>query len=164
MKNKIVILAVVATLALSACAPEGEANRWGAGNKQTVGTLGGAVLGGLAGSSMGKGSGRLWATGAGALLGGFVGSEIGKSLDASDRMYNAQAWDRAQMAPLYSDVSWRNPDTGHSGYITPVREGRNSYGYPCREYKQTIVVDGRAQSAYGTACQDRSGAWVLSNT
>lgn len=161
IKRKIIATALATTLALGACAQRGEQNEWGMGNKQTVGSLGGAVLGGLAGSSVGKGSGRLWATGAGTLIGALIGSEIGRSLDASDHMYNQQAWSRAYTAPVNDRVTWNNPETGHSGYITPVREGVSSSGYPCREYKQTIVVDGRAETAYGTACRDRYGAWTM---
>lgn len=161
IKNKMIIMALAVIVSLGACAAPGEQNQMGMGNKQTIGGLGGAVLGGLAGASMGKGQGRLWTTGAGVLVGALAGSEIGKSLDRSDRMYNDQAWNRAYSAPLNNQVSWNNPDNGHNGYIVPVREGTSSSGYPCREYKQTIVVDGRAQTAYGTACQNRNGTWEL---
>lgn len=161
MKNKIIAIALSATVAMGACAGPGEQNQWGMGNKQTIGGLGGAVLGGLAGSKIGGGSGRLWATGGGALLGALVGSEIGRSLDASDQMYNQRAWERAHYAPINERVSWNNPDSGHSGYIVPVREGTSTSGYPCREYKQTIVVGGRAETAYGTACKNYDGTWRL---
>lgn len=161
MKKKIIVITLAVTIILCACAPGGQQNQWGMGNKQTVGGLGGAVLGGLAGSSMGKGSGRLWTTGAGALVGALVGSEIGQSLDQSDLMYNQQAWDRANSAGLNERISWNNPQNGHSGYIIPVREGTSSSGDVCRQYKQTIVVEGRAETAYGTACQNRNGTWNL---
>ena len=163
-KNKVIALALAGALSLSGCAGSGEQNQWGMGNKQTVGGLGGGVLGGLAGSSMGKGSGRLWTTGAGVLLGALVGSEVGRSLDRSDLMYNEQAWDRARSAPLNERVYWNNPDNGHSGYITPIREGRSTYGNPCRQFKQTIVVGGQAQTAYGTACQNQDGTWDITNS
>ena len=162
--KKNAIIAIALTFALSACAPRGEQNEWGMGNKETAGGLGGAVLGGLAGSAIGGGSGRLWATGAGVLLGALVGSEVGRSLDESDRMYNERAWNRAYSAPLNDSVEWDNPGNGHRGYIVPVREGRiSSSGAPCREYKQTIIVDNRAQSAYGTACRNSDGTWALVN-
>jgi surface antigen len=164
MKTKIIALALVSTLALGACAQQGQPNAWGMGNKQSMGTLGGAVLGGLAGSSMGKGKGQLWTTGAGALLGAFVGSSIGQSLDQADMAYHSQAVERAYTAPLNESVSWDNPQSGHHGTVTPVREGRQaSTGNVCRQYKQTIVVDGKAETALGTACKNNSGQWVLSN-
>lgn len=162
MKNKMIVMTLAATLAVGACAAQGQENQLGMGNKQTVGSVGGAVLGGLLGSNVGKGKGQLWATGAGVLLGALVGSEIGKSLDASDMAYNQQAWDSAHSAPINNQVAWNNPQNGHSGYITPIREGTRN-GYPCREYKQTIVVDGRAETAYGTACRNPDNTWTLAN-
>jgi surface antigen len=164
MKTKILTLAVAATLALAACAQDGSQNPWGMGTKQTIGTAGGAVLGGLAGSNIGGGKGQLWATGAGALLGAFVGSSIGKSLDAADMNYHQQAVDRAYSAPLNQTINWNNPQNGHSGSVTPIREGHNSQsGNLCRQYRQTIVVDGQAETAYGTACQNADGTWTLAN-
>lgn len=165
MKSKIIALALATTLALSACATDGSNNPWGSwGTKQTIGTAGGAVLGGLAGAQMGKGKGQLWTTGAGALLGAFVGSSIGQSLDKADQQYHAQAVESAYSAPLNQSINWSNPESGHSGSVTPVREGRQaSTGNLCRQYKQTIMVDGRSETAYGTACQNSDGSWTLAN-
>lgn len=165
MKTQIITLVMVSALALSGCASNGEQNAWGMGNKQTVGTGAGAVLGGILGSNVGGGKGKLWATGAGALLGAFVGSSIGKSLDQADLAYHNQAIDRAYSAPLNQQINWNNPQSGHSGSVTPIREGRdpNNNNGLCREYKQTIVVDGRAETAIGTACQNSNGTWTLRN-
>jgi len=55
MKNKILALALVSSLALTACAQPGQDNPWGMGNKQTAGTVGGAVAGGVIGSKLGGG-------------------------------------------------------------------------------------------------------------
>lgn len=162
MKKQLVALALASTVALSACNQTGDP--WGSwGNKQTIGTAGGAVLGGVLGSKVGGGSGQLWATGAGALLGAYMGSSIGQSLDRADRQYHAQATERAYQAPVGQTVTWQNPDSGHSGSITPVREGTHHNGNLCREYKQTIVVDGQAETAYGTACKEPDGTWRLIN-
>ncbi len=165
MKSKLLALALASSLALGACASDGSGGPWGSwGTKQTIGTAGGAVLGGLAGSSMGKGKGQLWTTGAGALLGAFIGSSIGQSLDRADQQYHAQAVEQAYSAPLNQQINWNNPESGHSGSVTPVREGRQaSSGNLCRQYKQTIVVDGRSETAYGTACQNADGTWTLAN-
>ena len=164
MKTKIIALALVSTLALAACAQNGGQNAWGMGNKQTVGTLGGGVIGGVLGSNVGKGKGQLWATGAGALLGAFAGSEIGKSLDQADQMYHQQAVEKAYSAPLNQTINWSNPKSGHSGSVTPIREGHQaSTGNLCRQYKQTIVIDGKAETANGTACQNADGSWTLAN-
>jgi surface antigen len=162
MKTKITALVLASALALSACAQNGEDNSWGMGNKQTVGTGAGAILGGVLGSKLGGGSGKLWMTGAGALLGAFAGSSVGKSLDESDKMAHEKAMGQAETGPLNQPVTWNNPN-GHSGSVTPTREGHEANGNVCRQYKQTIVVDGQSQSATGVACQNSDGTWSLQN-
>jgi surface antigen len=130
--------------------------------KQAGGTLIGGALGGLAGAQFGKGTGKLAAVAGGALLGAFLGSEIGSSLDKADKMYAGQAEQKAHSAPVGQKISWNNPDSGHSGSFTPVREGRDTAtGQTCREYKQTVNVDGRTQEATGTACQQADGSWKV---
>ncbi len=164
MKNTFVALALVSALAVSGCAASGEQNTWGMGNKQTMGTLGGAAIGGILGSNIGGGKGKTAATIGGALLGAYAGSSIGKSLDQSDMMYHQQAVSRAYNAPLNQTINWNNPETGRSGSVTPIREGRQaSTGSLCREYKQTIYIDGRAETAVGTACKNSDGTWTVTN-
>jgi surface antigen len=133
----------------------------GWGDKQTLGTGLGAVLGGVAGSQVGSGSGRLWATGAGVLLGTLIGSEIGSSLDKADRAYMQQAQREVYSAPVGQAISWNNPQSGNSGSYTPVRDGVAESGAYCRQYEQTVVIDGRHETAYGTACQRPDGRWEI---
>ena len=156
MKKTGLVLALSAVLALTAC------ETWqDRGNKELVGGASGAVLGGVLGSQVGSGSGRLWATGAGVLLGALVGSEIGSSLDKADMVYANQAKQKAYSAPVGETVKWNNPQSGNSGSVTPVRDGYSSSGRYCREYQQTITVDGKRQSGYGTACQQPDGSWQI---
>lgn len=133
-------------------------------NKQQAGTLGGAVVGGVLASEVGGGSGRLWATGAGVLLGALVGSEIGASLDRADMIYAERAVQTAHTAPIGETVSWNNPESGHKGSVTPVRDGYSqvSKSY-CREYEQTVYIDGHEEVGYGTACQQPDGRWKVVN-
>lgn len=159
MKKSVLSLALVSALALGAC----ENTLGGMGTKQAVGTGGGAILGGLAGSQIGSGSGRMWATGAGVLLGALVGSEIGQSLDNADRAYAQQANQRALSSPIGQQISWNNPNSGNYGYVTPVNDGRDAAGNYCREYQQTIYVGGRQETGTGTACQQRDGTWKIMN-
>ncbi|MGE4312653.1 MAG: RT0821/Lpp0805 family surface protein [Pseudobdellovibrionaceae bacterium] len=162
MKNIFTLCLAMTTLLLGACAQDGSS--WGAGNKQTIGTAAGAIGGGLLGSQVGGGSGQLWATGAGVLLGALVGSEVGKSLDRADQAYAQQALNQSYSAPIGETVSWTNPESGNYGSYTPVNEGYGqTSGRYCREYKQTIYVDGQAQTAYGTACKNPDGTWQMSN-
>lgn len=158
MKKFAFMMMVVAGLALTACQTDG----WG--TKQSVGTGVGAVAGGLAGSQLGGGSGRLWATGAGVLLGALVGSEVGASLDRADRMYMQQAQSQAYTAPIGEEIAWNNPESGNRGSYVAVRDGTSSNGRYCREYQQTIIVGGKEQAAYGTACQQPDGSWEIINS
>lgn len=144
------------SLALAGCEQTGL-------DKQTVGTGAGALIGGVLGSQVGGGSGRLWTTGAGVLLGALAGSEIGSSLDRADRMYMQKAGSQAHTAPIGESIAWNNPESGHSGAITPVRDGTSSVGNYCREYQQTIYIDGREETGVGTACQNEDGTWQISN-
>ena len=156
------ISALVLTAFLAACAGQ---NGGGYGNspitKENMGGVGGAVLGGLAGSQVGGGSGRLWATGAGVLLGALVGSNIGRSLDRADQMYAQRAFNQAATAPVGQQITWSNPESGNSGAYVPTRTGRTSNGQTCREFKQTIVIDGRSETGVGTACQNSDGTWQI---
>lgn len=40
---------------------------------------------------------------------------------------------------------------------------RSRSGRLCREYRTTIIIDGRPQPAYGTACQMADGSWQVVN-
>lgn len=132
------------------------------GEKQTLGTLLGGVGGALAGSQVGKGKGQLVAVAAGTMLGAFLGSEIGKSLDKADRLALQQTTQRTlESGPSGNVVSWRNPDSGNSGTVTPQPSYQNASGQYCREYQQTITVDGKTESAYGTACRQSDGSWKI---
>lgn len=131
------------------------------GQKQTAGTVLGAVGGGLLGSTIGKGSGRLVAVGAGTLLGGLIGSEIGNSLDKADQAAAAQAYHRAGDAPIGETITWRNPESGNYGTVTPSREGRSDDGRYCREYQSSIYVGGKVEQGVGTACRNPDGSWQI---
>jgi surface antigen len=160
MKHTILALLAMISVGLTAC----ETLDTGMGNKQMIGAGSGAILGGVVGSKVGKGSGQLVGVGVGTLLGLMVGNSIGKSLDQADMMYAQRAEQQAYRAPIGQQVAWNNPQSGNSGTITPVRDGKSSDGRYCREYKQTIYIDGQAQTAVGTACKNTDGTWqVLSN-
>ena len=95
-------------------------------DSSTLGTLGGAGAGGLLGSQIGGGKGRLAATAAGTLLGAFLGNRAVAALSDKDTDYAAQAEQRAYGAPVGQQIQWENPDSGNYGTITPIREGRNA--------------------------------------
>jgi surface antigen len=159
MRKPLITLACTAAL-LAGCANAGnEPGQFGA-NKTTAGGLLGAIGGGLAGAQFGKGTGQVAAAAAGTLIGALIGSEVGSSLDRADRAYAQHAQAQAATAPIGQSIVWSNPDSGHSGTVTPVREGRMaSTGEYCREYQQTVTVGGQSQRAFGTACRQPDGSW-----
>ncbi len=123
--------------------------------------IGGALIGGLLGSRFGGGEGKLWTTGAGVLLGAMVGRHVGANLNRNDQRYLGNASYNSFETGDRTD--WRNPDNGNYGYIEPVR-GYQSNGRYCREFQQTIYIDGRAQDGYGTACRQSDGSWEIVST
>ncbi len=130
-------------------------------NKQVGGAVIGGIGGALLGSVFGKGSGRLAAVAVGTLVGAMVGQEVGKSLDKADRAAIDRAESRATTAPIGETINWDNPDSGNSGTVTPVRDGKDTTGRYCREFKQTIEIGGRLEEGYGTACRQEDGSWQI---
>lgn len=130
---------------------------------QTTGAILGGVGGGLLGSQFGGGTGKLVMTALGAAVGAYAGSELGKKLDKADRDEVIKAEGKAHDAPVGETVAWSNPQSGHSGTVTPVAEGTDAKGRVCREYKSTILVDGKEETVNGTACKQPDGTWSVSN-
>lgn len=128
--------------------------------KTTGGTILGAVGGGVAGAQFGQGSGKVAAAILGTVLGAFVGHEVGESLDRADALAAQQAAQQAYVAPVGQTIAWNAPSTSHSGTITPTREGRDAQNNACREFKQTVVIDGKQTEVTSTACQKADGTWV----
>ena len=131
------------------------------GPRQTVGGLAGAALGGLLGAQFGSGSGRLAATGVGVLIGALAGSEIGRTMDEVDRMRANDAVNRAHTAPVGETIAWNNPRSGNSGSVTAIRDGYSTTGRYCREFQQTITVNGETAQGFGIACQEPDGTWRI---
>lgn len=58
-------------------------------------------------------------------------------------------------------VEWHDPDTGHSGKVSPQPAYQNAQGAYCREFQQTVRIGGQEQVAYGTACRQPDGSWRM---
>ncbi|MGX6960388.1 MAG: RT0821/Lpp0805 family surface protein [Rickettsia endosymbiont of Pentastiridius leporinus] len=154
--SKIIIIALAASM-LQACNAPGM-------NKQGTGTFLGGAGGALLGSQFGKGKGQLVGVGVGALLGAILGGQIGAGMDEQDRRLAELTSQRAlEATPSGTSVEWRNPDNGNYGSVTPSKAYRNNTGQYCREYTQTVVVGGKQQKAYGTACRQPDGQWQVVN-
>lgn len=168
-KIKKITAASLTLLSLSACAQQsGYGGGYGSNydsrptiNKQTIGTLAGGAAGAVAATNIGKGKGNIAAIAVGTLLGAAIGSEIGKSLDRADQeaMYRSSQ-NTFENVPTGQTTQWRNPDSGHYGTYTPTRTYMDN-GTNCREFSQTIVVGGRREEGYGTACRMSDGSWQI---
>lgn len=131
------------------------------GGGEIVGTLLGAALGGFLGSQIGGGTGNKIAIGAGVLAGGFLGNKVGKSLDCQDQQYHYDTTQNAlETQKTGQTTSWVNPDSGHKGEVTPIRT-YTSEGQACRDFTQTIYVDGENEEVEGTACRQEDGTWQV---
>ncbi|MET0154693.1 MAG: RT0821/Lpp0805 family surface protein [Rickettsiales bacterium] len=166
------LCAVTGTLFLQGCAQQGGGaygggyGSGGSGNiftKENIGTVAGAVGGAWVGSNIGKGKGNIAAIAAGTLLGAALGKNLGASLDSADMArYNRTSQYALESTSTGTTSSWRNPDSGHSGSITPTRTVQNPDGTYCREYTQIIHVDGRDVEGHGRACREADGSWKIS--
>jgi surface antigen len=148
MRNTLTILALAATLTLgtSACT-----------NEQSGQVIGG-ILGGAAGSQVGSGRGRTVATVVGAIAGGYIGGNIGRSMDETDRL---KAQHSLENNRTNESSNWHNPDTGNDYTVTPTRTYQSDSGRYCREYTTEVMVGGKREEAYGTACRQPDGAWQV---
>jgi len=155
--KKIIVLLSIGIFTLVGCAQQ-------MGPKEGAGTFLGATAGAIAGANMGKGKGTILAVAVGTLAGALFGQEIGRSLDKADRIAMGQ---NAQYSLEYSKTNeataWHNPDSGNSGSLTPTKTYQNTDGQYCREYRQTVDIGGQEQQAYGTACRQPDGSWMIMN-
>src|SRR5215472_810894 len=116
------------------------------------------AIGGLGGAAAGGGGTAIAAS---VIGGALVGGLAGNLLDQRDRRLADEAAQRAfETAPSGKAVAWTNPDSGHSGTITPVRTYESNGRY-CREFQQTVTIGGRPENSFGTACRQPDGAWQI---
>ena len=85
--------------------------------------------------------------------------ELGQYLEERDTQRAAQA--EQQAVAQNQAVTWTNPDTGYRGEVVPVDTYQTAEGNLCREYQHTVYIDGRAETATGTACRQPDGTWRL---
>jgi surface antigen len=79
---------------------------------------------------------------------------------AEDQKTLAAAVSRAlEGVPSGQAVDWRNPDTGTSGTVRPVRTYKSKSDHWCREYEETILRDGTVEHRRGLACREGNGDW-----
>lgn len=105
------------------------------------------------------GNGRVAATPPGALVGGVAGQSIGRGLDDRDRQRAEQAEFQAlDSGRPGSPVVWSGGREGYRGEVVPGPRYRVN-NYDCRDYTHRIWTGGEPQVARGTACRQDNGAW-----
>jgi surface antigen len=134
-------------------------------NKQETGAATGALLGAALGYGLGKGhSDKELAVALGAIFGAVAGDQIGAQLDEKDRLMAAQNLQHSlENTPDGTTTTWKNPNSGHSGSSSPTQTSVATSGTPCREFVTEIMVGGKAQQGYGTACRQADGSWKIMN-
>ena len=137
----------------------------GMGENEAAGSILGGVAGAVVGNQFGKGDGKTAATALGAVVGAMVGGNIGRSLDATSRQRAGAAAEHAlETADVGEAITWENPNNAGGpayGSATVTRQGADSEGRTCREFQQTVIIGGREEQSYGTACRDDNGDWKI---
>ena len=133
-----------------------------------VGTGLGGLVGGIIGSQFGKGSGKTAATIGGVILGGIAGNAIAKGACKDKRQdayyYNNAYYDSFNDPEEDERYEWNNPYTNNHGYVSAgeyYEDGYQDYDGPCREFTQTVYIDGRPEQATGVACRQPNGTWRI---
>jgi surface antigen len=127
-------------------------------NRDVIGSILGGAAGAVAGSTIGRGDGRLLATIGGAIFGLLAGNAIGAGMDATDQACGGYALDRL---PDGQTAVWTNPDSQQQYGITPLKTFQNDSNQYCREYSATVKIDDARQQTYGTACLQPDGTWRI---
>ncbi len=144
----------IATPAKASCDPTS--------TEGVIGGLAGAALGGFLGSKVGSGSGRTFATIGGVLAGGLLGNQVATRLTCQDQQaVYSTTQSTLEEYPSGRSATWNNPDSGHWGTVTPTRTYVDSSGQNCREFEQTIYIDGRPEKGVGEACRQPDGTWRI---
>lgn len=148
-KTLIHITLLASMVSLAGCASNTQGQNTG------IGAATGAVAGGLAGAAIAGGTPV--GVGVGAVVGGLVGGVIGHSMDSTD---NQTAYASLKNAPTNTPTKWTNPRTGATYTIVPVSGMITVNGNPnCRNYRTSVMSNGKLQKVYGTACMQSDGTW-----
>ena len=147
--------ALAGALALAGCETTGGVG--GMSREQTIGTAGGAVVGGLAGYAI---SGGAVGTLIGAAAGGVIGNRLANWLEGDADQAAAMAAARA--AESGEKVSWRRTDAtfqtvqegsaSPAGAVYAATDGRT-----CRPIRQSATQGGQTTEETVTLCKGASG-------
>lgn len=129
-------------------------------DSQTLGGLGGALVGAAAGAALladGSGTATTIIAGVGGgLLGGAAGRKIGKEIYKRDRASRDLAFQRALGERSRSD--WVNPDTGSTGYVARTGGAWRAGEEVCAQFQEDYRPNGHPREwTTSTACLSARG-------
>ena len=156
MKKLSILCSLFLFTTIFGCAP-------GTRTGETIGTITGIVAGAIIGYQVGgDDAAKALGAGVGLAVGGLVGSKLGQMYDQlnreEQRVHESTIKSTIETSKIGEGNQWYNPETGHSGRVIITKQ--EEY---CREYQQTIVIGGKEQKAYGTACRQPDGSWKIQN-
>ena len=151
MNNMKFSLIAGAMLALSSC------DNSASSNNGELGTLAGGVIGAVVGSQFGGGDGKILAAVAGAAAGGYIGGQIGANMDKVNRM---KVNDTLENTQTNQSRSWVDPDTKAQYTVKPTKTITEA-NKVCRDYMMSVVIDGKLETATGSACRGKDGNWQV---
>lgn len=156
MKKLSILSSLFLLITIFGCAP-------GTRTGETIGTITGIVAGAIIGYQVGgDDAAKALGAGVGLAVGGLVGSKLGQMYDKLNReeqqVHESTIESTIKTSKIGEGNQWYNPETGNSGRVIITKQ--EEY---CREYQQTIVIGGKEQNAYGTACRQPDGSWKIQN-
>lgn len=130
--------------------------------KLVMGTMLGAVLGGVAGYYI-VGSYPVIGATLGFMAGGGAGYLVAEELTKYDRTaMKDTAYKSLTQAEVGETMSWGNNQSGNGGSITPVRSYTDGNGRLCREFEISLTTQDETREGKDIACQTVRGDWVIS--
>jgi surface antigen len=126
-------------------------------NRDKIGTVLGAVAGGVIANRTASEENRTVATVAGVVIGGIVGNTIGRTMDNRDVQCTGQALERVSDNQT---VAWKNDANGQEYQVTPTRTYSQEGGLYCREYVTRTAGVTRAETTQ-QACRHPDGSWRM---
>jgi len=111
------------------------------------------------GGGIGNAGARVATPPSGALVGGVAGQSIGRGLNDGERRRAEQAEFQAlEYGRPGSPIDWSGDRPGYRGEVVPGPRYRVNAS-DCRDYTHRIWAGGEPQAARGTACRQEDGTW-----
>ncbi|MGQ0429742.1 MAG: glycine zipper 2TM domain-containing protein [Gammaproteobacteria bacterium] len=126
-------------------------------DRERVGTVLGAVVGGAIGASVADRDDRLIAILAGATIGAIIGREIGEDMDRNDHACFGHSLELLEDGRR---VRWDGARAGLFWVLTPDRRFERD-GRVCRHFTLIREFNGRAFKKHGSACRFGDGDWRM---